>query len=77
MKVETRVTEKVTVGKEEKVLTISESEFEDVMKNVIKKEISEISDVKISPIIMLPLTLMLADVSTELHMKLFNGKENK
>lgn len=73
MKVETKVTEKVT--KEEKVLTISESEFRDVVSEVAKDIICERSDSGLDPVIRLTLTMENANFAATLIQALFDNKE--
>lgn len=73
MKLESKVTEKVT--KEEKVLTISESEFRDVVSEVAKDIISEHSDSGLDPIIRLALTMENANFAAALIQALFDSKE--
>ena len=73
MKVETKVTEKVT--KEEKVLTISESEFEEVVTKIAKGIITKHSESGLDPVISLALTMENANFMAELHCALFDDKE--
>lgn len=73
MKVETKVTEKVT--KEEKVLTISESEFRDVVTKVAKDIICEHSESGLDPIVRIALTMENANFVATLIQALFDSKE--
>lgn len=73
MKLESKVTEKVT--KEEKVLTISESEFRDIVTDVAKSVLDEHSESGLDPIIRLALTMENANFVAKLHRTLFNDKE--
>lgn len=75
MKVESKVTEKVT--KEEKVLTISESEFKDVVRDVAKSMIEENIEHNFNPIVRLALLTENATFCGKLHEALFKGEENK
>lgn len=73
MKVEAKVTEKVT--KEEKVLTISESEFRDVVTKVAKDIICERSDLGLDPMLRLAFTMENANFVATLIQALFDNKE--
>lgn len=73
MKLESKVTEKVT--KEEKVLTISESEFREIVTGVAKDVIDEHSESGLDPIIRLALTMENASFVAKLHRALFGDKE--
>ena len=75
MKVESKVTEKVT--KEEKVLTISESEFDDAIRNVAKFMIERNVKNDVDPMIRFALTMENAVFCSKLHDALFRGEENK
>lgn len=73
MKLESKVTEKVT--KEEKVLTISESEFRDVVSEVAKDIICERSNLGLDPMFRLALTMENANFVATLIQALFDNKE--
>ena len=75
MKVESKVTEKVT--KEEKVLTISEREFDDVVNDVAKFMIERNIKNDIDPMIRLALTVEYGIFSSKLQSALFNKEETK
>lgn len=73
MKVETRATEKVT--KEEKVLTISESELMDILSESGKDVLNEDFKVVDDPAIRLLLTVSYAHICAIIHQKLFKEEE--
>lgn len=74
MKVETRVTEKVT--KKEKVLTISESEFSDILKESGKDALNKDFKVIDDPTLRLLLTVSYAGICAIIQHKLFEEEEN-
>lgn len=73
MKVETRATEKVT--KEEKLLTISESELKDVLSESGKNALKEDFDIVNDPAIRLLLTVSYAHICAIIHQKLFEEED--
>ena len=73
MKLEKNVTERVT--KTEKVLTISESEYDDVVESVSKSIISDIAETGLDPIIELALVMKIATFAGKLHASLFGSEE--
>ena len=75
MKVETKATEKVT--KEEKVLTISESEFHDVLTKSVKEVIEGDQKVANDPMMLILLDVSYAHICSVIHHKLFNDEEEK
>lgn len=75
MKVETRATEKVT--KEEKVLTISESEIKEIFSEAAAEVMSTDSKVIDDPALSLLLTMQYAQLCASIHHRLFNNEEEE
>lgn len=74
MKVETKTTEKVT--KEEKVLTISESELQKLLSDSMADVLSSDSKATSNPPIMLLLAMSYAQLCATIHSKMFDEEEN-
>lgn len=75
MKVETRATETEKVTKEEKVLTISENEFHEILTRSAKEVMEEDSKAVSEPMMLILLTMSYAHICSVIHHKLFNNEE--
>lgn len=73
MKVETKTTEKVT--KEERVLTISESELQKLLSDSMEDVLSSDSKVSVHPMLKLLLTMSYAQLCGIIHSKMFGDEE--